>query len=57
MAVEAPIDVAAADLEAAAVLSQPSRAAAFWAAFRENKGAVERTLTVIREELSKLGTV
>ena len=24
---------------------------------RENKGAVERTLTVIREELSKLGTV
>ena len=40
MAVEAPIDVAAADLEAAAVLSQPSRAAAFWAAFRENKGAV-----------------
>ena len=40
MAVEAPIDVAAAALEAAAVLSQPSRAAAFWAAFRENKGAV-----------------
>lgn len=39
MAVEAQIDVAA-DLEAAAVLAQPSRFAAFWAAFRENKGAL-----------------